>query len=84
MAKSHKKQLLTDLEDIASKANIKIRYEKTDARGGMCIHKGKSIIIIDKNATEDYKIKVIIDNLRRINLSEIYINPKIRDIIDNY
>lgn len=84
MAKNQSKQLLNELEEIASKVGIKIRYEKTDARGGMCIFKGKSVIIIDRNATNDYKIKIIVDNLKKIDLTGVYISPKIRNIIDNY
>ncbi len=84
MAKSHKKQLLADIEELAGKIGIKIRYEKTNAKGGLCYYKGQSIIIIDRFATDDYKIKVIIENLKKIDLSQIYINPKLRDILDNY
>ena len=35
MAKNTKKNLLLELEELAQKAGIKVRYEKTEARGGM-------------------------------------------------
>ncbi|MBQ3032789.1 MAG: hypothetical protein IJD28_00285 [Deferribacterales bacterium] len=84
MAKTGKKQLLYELEELAAKVGIKVRYERTDARGGMCLYKGSQLIIIDRNATDDYKISVIIDNLRKIDLTDQYLTPKLRDVLDNY
>lgn len=84
MAKSHKKQILEELEALAAKVGIKIRYERTDARGGMCLYKGTQFIIIDKNATDDYKISVVIENLKKIDFSDYYVSPKLREVIENY
>lgn len=82
--KSNKKKLLEELEALALKAGVKVRYEKTDARGGMCIHKGNQLIIIDRKAADDYKIGVVVENLRKLDLSAQYVSPKLRDVIDNY
>lgn len=85
LAKSgSKKQLLEELEALAVKAGVRIRYERTDARGGMCLHKGIQMIIIDKKAADDYKIGTIIDNIKKIDLSGHYISPKLRDVLDSY
>lgn len=82
--KSNKKKLLEELEALALKAGVKVRYEKTDARGGMCIYKGNQLIIIDRKAADDYKIGVVVENLRKLDLSAQYVSPKLRDVIDNY
>lgn len=84
MAKNHRKQLLSELEDLAAKVGIKVRYERTDARGGMCVYKGSQLIIIDRNASDDYKISVITDNLKRIDLTDKYLSPKLRDFLENH
>lgn len=82
--KSGKKLLLEELEALALKAGVKVRYERTDARGGMCLYKGAQLIIIDKKAADDYKIGVVVENLRKIDLADQYVSPKLRDVIDNY
>ncbi len=84
MAKSGKKQLLEELEALAAKAGVKIRYERTDARGGMCLYKGTPMIIIDRKAADDYKIGVVIENLRKMDLTGHYVSPRLRDVLDNY
>lgn len=76
MAKNTKKNLLLELEELAQKAGIKVRYEKTEARGGMCTFQGNPLIIIDRKAADDYKIAVIAENIKKMDLRDIYISPK--------
>ena len=84
MAKSSKKDLLSELEQLAQKAGIKVRYEKTEARGGMCTFQGNPLIIIDRKAADDYKIAVIAENIKKMDLTDIYISPKIREVLDSF
>lgn len=84
MAGNSKKDILKELENTAVSAGIKVRYEKTDARGGMCKFQGSQLIIIDRKAGDDYKISVIAENIKKLDLSNIYISPRIREILDNY
>ncbi len=83
MANKAKKELLKELEALANTAGVKVRYEKTDARGGMCQFKGKQLIIINKQSSDDYKINVILDNLKKLDLKDIYIAPNLREMIEN-
>ncbi len=83
MAKS-KKDTLKELEELALKAGIKVRYEKTEARGGMCTFQGSPLIIIDRKASDDYKIAVLAENIKKMDLVDIYISPKMRELLDNY
>lgn len=83
MAKS-KKDTLKELEELALKAGIKVRYEKTEARGGMCTFQGSPLIIIDRKSSDDYKIAVLAENIKKMDLTDIYISPKMRELLDNY
>ena len=79
---SNKKALLLSLEDLARQLNIRIRYEKTAARGGLCQHNGQYQIIIDRKTTDDFKIDVIANSIKTLDLTDIYISPKLRDLLD--
>ena len=83
MAKS-KKDTLKELEELALKAGIKVRYEKTEARGGMCTFQGSPLIIIDRKASDDYKIAVLAENIKKMDLADIYNRKKMRELLDNY
>ena len=84
MAKNTKKDLLLELEELARKAGVKVRYEKTEARSGMCTFQGNPLIIIDRKAADDYKIAVIAENIKKMDLTDIYISPKMREVLDSF
>ena len=77
-----RKQLLAALEYLARQLNILIRYEKTAARGGLCLHNGQHQIIIDRKATDAFKIDVITNAVTTFDLSGIYLSPKLRDLFE--
>ncbi len=77
------KKLLSELEKVCEKLNISIRYEKTQARGGLCFFDNKYHIIVDKKASYHYKIKVLTDALGQFDLSNVHMPPKIRELIEN-
>lgn len=79
---SGKKAVLAGLENLAEQLNIKIRYEKTQARGGLCRHEGKYQIIIDRKASDEFKIEVITAALKTFDLSGIFISPQIRAVLN--
>jgi len=74
---------LKELEELCNKLGIKIRYEKTNARGGLCRINGENIIIIDKKATDYYKQTIIGKAVKSFDLSNIHIKPKIRELIED-
>lgn len=77
------KKLLKDLEEVCGLLDIKIRYERTKAKGGLCKLDDKEMIIIDKFASIHYKINLIVGILGKFNLSDIHIKPRIRELIEN-
>ena len=77
-----KKQLLSAMEELAAQLDIKIRYEKTSARGGLCRHNGKYQIIVDKKASEEFKLNVISEALKNFDLSNLFISPQLREYME--
>lgn len=80
---SNIKKIITDLIEICNKLEIKVRFEKTSAKGGLCKVNDKYMIIIDRRASDEYKANVIANSLKRFNLDNLHLKPNIRDFIDN-
>lgn len=80
---SNIKKIITDLIEICNKLEIKVRFEKTSAKGGLCKVNDKYMIIIDRKASDEYKANVIANSLKRFNLDNLHLKPNIRDFIDN-
>ncbi|MCA1928071.1 MAG: hypothetical protein LDL09_06580 [Calditerrivibrio sp.] len=73
---------MKELENLSLQLNIKVRYEKTTAKGGLCKLNDQYMIIIDRKAKDDYKAQVIAKSLKQFDLSNVHLKPKIREFID--
>jgi len=76
-------QLLDELKEVALQKGIKVRFEKGDFNGGYCILKSEKVIVINKLAQTQRKLIILVEALKEIGIEDIYINPKIRNIIEN-
>lgn len=78
---------LNQLEELAQRVGITVRYEPLKIEGfvhtgGFCRVHGKDFVIINKKATCREKMHILIDALRRHDLSQIYVLPSLREILD--
>jgi hypothetical protein len=79
--------VLSQLEGLAYKLGIAIRYDKvirdeSSGRGGLCRIQGDYVLFIDSQATTKEKIRVSIEALKQFNLADIHIKPAIRDLLE--
>ena len=70
--------LLNQLEDLADKLGIKVRYEnlnleESSSAGGLCRLKGDYLLIIQAQASVKEKMQVLIEVLKRFPLGDLYI-----------
>ena len=81
--------ILEELEELAKNFGIQIRHEpiKQDEDlinivGGLCLLRGKYVLIIDsKTATMD-RIKTLATALKHFDLDQIYLRPVLRELLD--
>jgi hypothetical protein len=78
--------LLDQLEDLANRLGIKVRYEnvnleESSGAGGLCRLRGEYVLIIHARAPVKEKIQVMTEVLKRFPLGDIYIRPGIRDLL---
>jgi hypothetical protein len=78
--------LLDQLEELADKLGIKVRYEsvnleESSSAGGLCRLKGEYVLIIQAQAPVKEKIQVMTEVLKRFPLGDIYIRPVIRELL---
>jgi len=82
-----KELLLNQLEELAGKLGIKIRYEnviveESSGSGGLCRLKGEYVLIIHFQAALEEKIRIILEALRTFPVGDIYIKPVIRELLE--
>jgi hypothetical protein len=81
--------LLNHLEELAEKLGILVRdeninIEESSSTGGLCRIEGKYVLILNSKATVKEKLQVMINALQQFDVSEIYIKPAIRELLEGY
>ena len=75
-------EIIQDLKSVASQLGASVRFEKGDFKGGYCLLKDIKVIVINKNANLQRKASILSVELKELGVDEIYINPKLREMID--
>ena len=74
--------IMQDLKGVAAELGAKVRFEKGDFKGGYCILNEDKIIVINKMAQLQRKIMILSAALKELGVDEIYVTPKLREIIN--
>lgn len=75
-------ELLKELEELASRSTIGIRYEKGDFEGGFCVLKAERLIMINKKLPPPKRAAVLAQGLAEVGIDEIYLKPIVREFIE--
>jgi len=73
---------LRDLEGVAARLSIPVRYEKGDMRGGLCRLKEALQIIINADLSDEEKTDVLAESLAQTNLDAVYVPPRVRELLE--
>ena len=81
--------ILLQLEELAEKLGVLVRDENINiddvsSTGGLCIVEGQHILILNSKTTLQEKIQVAIKALRQFDISEIYVKPGIRELLEEH
>lgn len=81
--------LLSYLEELAERLEILVRdeninLEESSCVGGLCRVEGKYILILHSKATAKEKTKVMIKAIKQFDLSEMFIKPVIRELLEEH
>ena len=70
-------------EELADKMNINIVHGKGDFVGGMCSLNNEAFIVLNKLKSIDQRLNVLAGEFSKINLSNVFIPPVLREFISN-
>jgi hypothetical protein len=76
-------QILSELELLADKCGISVRYEKGDFDGGYCVLKSERLIVINKRLPTVRRASVLAQGLAEVGINEIYLVPAVRTYIED-
>ncbi|MHB1687536.1 MAG: hypothetical protein ACYCVH_09190 [Ignavibacteriaceae bacterium] len=74
--------ILQELKSLSAQLGAEVRFEKGDFKGGYCILKESKVIVINKMANLQRKVMILSMALKELGIDQIYLTPKIREIIE--
>jgi len=74
--------ILQDLKQIATQIGARVRFERGDFKGGYCLIKEDKVIVINKLSSLQKKVLILTTALKELGVEEIFLPPRIREIID--
>lgn len=77
-------ELLKQLEELAGRVNVSIRYESRRNEdpatfGGLCRIKEQPVLFLHAKATVKRKIALITEALKRYDVDGVYLRPALRE-----
>ncbi|MCK9211474.1 MAG: hypothetical protein M0P61_11615 [Ignavibacteriaceae bacterium] len=74
--------VIEELKALAAQLGATVRFEKGDFKGGYCLLKDSKVIVINKLANTQRKAIILSEALKDLGVENIYLTPKIREIIN--
>lgn len=75
-------EIVQDLKGLASQLGAEVRFEKGDFKGGYCLLRDSKVIVINKMTNYQRKVMILSRALKDLGIEEIYLTPRLREIID--
>ena len=75
-------EIIQELKALATQLGASVRFEKGDFKGGYCLLKDSKVIVINKLANLQRKAMILSAALKELGIDEIYLTPRMREIID--
>ena len=80
---------IEQLEELAESFGIRIRYEPirqdedlVRVVGGLCLLRGKYVIIIDSKAEMREKVRILAEAITHFDIDQVYIKPALRELLE--
>jgi hypothetical protein len=77
-------QLYGELEGLVSRLGIEMRDDLLEeaSGGGLCVLNGKPVMILDPRLSRSQKNRLLLSELKKMNLEAVYVKPLVRQMIE--
>ena len=73
-----------ELKEVFEKLNYKVVLDKGNFNTGYCLLEHEKIIVVNKNKPFENRIKILSSILSKIDTDDIYLKPRIRELMISY
>jgi len=76
-------ELFEELKSVANELGIRVRFENGDFDGGYCLLKEEKMLVLNRRANVQKKIKTLALGLTEYGLEGVFIRPIVREAIED-
>jgi hypothetical protein len=79
--------VLVELKELAGRLGVEVREERLlreigyQVRSGSCRVREQNILFLDRDLSPAHRMEVLLDELSRRDLGEVYVSPELRRIL---
>ena len=73
-----------ELKEVFERLNYKVVLDKGNFNTGYCLLEHEKIIVVNKNKPYENRVKILSSILSKIDTDDIYLKPKIRELMIGY
>jgi hypothetical protein len=78
------KEIIAELELLAERLGFQVIYGTGEFRGGSCIFRDQTLLLINKRLPLEEKVSIFSRELALRDLKNIYVRPALREILERY
>lgn len=76
--------LYNELEEVAARLGLQVILDRGPFTGGACLLEGEELIVLNKSTPLEQRTRLLAEALSRKDLSDIYLKPAVREVIEEY
>ena len=75
-------QVVKDLVKVAEQIGYRVRYDTGNFRGGHCLVKEESLIILNRRHPSEAHIELLAEALRDVSIDAVFLRPAVRSALE--
>ncbi|MGD2063551.1 MAG: hypothetical protein PVF51_08235 [Nitrospirota bacterium] len=76
--------LQEELQQVATRLGVTVRYERANFTGGSCTLHGEALIIVNSKLTLREKVRALAKEVSRLPLDDVFIRPEVRRHLEGF
>jgi len=76
-------QIVKDLINIAEQAGFRVRFDSGNFRGGHCLIKEESLILLNRKHPSEAHIALLAEALKDVSIEKFFLRPAVRTALES-
>ncbi|MDE2995327.1 MAG: hypothetical protein OXT73_01105 [Bacteroidota bacterium] len=76
-------QIVKELEEVAEQLGVRVRREKGNFRGGICVRDGEEFLMLNRVHPPEVHLAILAESLRSLDVESVFMKPLVRQALED-